>query len=77
MTRIEIKSRVGPDGVLKLNVPVGEAEANAEVLVVVEATGQNTIETQDWQEFVNQTYGSCAGLDLEVPPDLPPESRVW
>ena len=25
----------------------------------------------DWHEFVQRTYGSCAGLGLEEPDDLP------
>jgi len=29
MTHIEIKSKVGPDGVLKLAVPVGMGKANS------------------------------------------------
>lgn len=31
----------------------------------------------DWHEFVSRTYGSCAGLGLEEPEDLPlPEGDV-
>jgi hypothetical protein len=37
MTHIELRTKVGPDGVLTLTVPVGIAEANREVKVVVES----------------------------------------
>ena len=36
MTQIELRTRVGPDGILALSVPLGIDEANREVKVVVE-----------------------------------------
>ena len=36
MTRITVKSRVGADGVLHLDLPVGQADADKEVQVTVE-----------------------------------------
>jgi hypothetical protein len=36
MTRIIVKSRVGSDGILHLDLPVGQAEADKEVQVTVE-----------------------------------------
>lgn len=112
MTRIEIKARVGPDGVLSLVLP--SALANYEVLVTVQpmaalrqgqtkewleftdsTAGQRAGEpissqraqadstpsekvdaqTESWQEFVEQTYGSCADLGLEEPLDPAPGVR--
>lgn len=79
MTRIELRSKVGADGVLTLKVPLGPDEANQEVLVTVEATGGPVSQsaTEDWHRFVEQTYGSCAGKGLEEPPDLPVQQRTW
>ena len=37
MNTIELRTRVGPDGVLILSVSVGMSEANREVKVVVES----------------------------------------
>jgi hypothetical protein len=37
MTRMVLKSRVGADGVLQLNIPVGAGEANREVQVTIES----------------------------------------
>ena len=37
MTSIELRTRIGPDGVLSLTIPVGMSEANREVKVVVES----------------------------------------
>jgi hypothetical protein len=66
---IEFKSRVGPDGSLDLHVSLGEAEAGADVVVTIRRTSPSTeppaTDPQDWHRFVEQTYGSCAGLGLE------------
>ena len=78
MQPIHIPSRVGEDGVLTLSVPLGAAEANAEVLVTIELAGIGTPAAgSDRREFVRQTYGSCAGLSLDEPPDMPLQQRDW
>ncbi len=81
MKPIQIESEVGGDGVLDLRVPLGESEANARVLVTIEpAVSPNHSRTdseQDWHEFVQRTYGSCVGLGLEEPDDLPLQQRDW
>lgn len=74
---IRIQSRVGNDGVLSLRVPIGADEANREVTVTISPAngdGSNAV-AADWHEFVRQTYGSCAGLGLDEPPDLPLQDR--
>ena len=38
MTHVEIRSRVGADGVLMVTLPLGPGEANREVRVIVEPT---------------------------------------
>ncbi len=70
MTRIEIKSRVGSDGVLELRVPVGPDEADREVIVTVESVGTGTAtsspatsdpqDREDWTAFVERTAGSIS-----------------
>jgi len=70
MTHLELRARIGPDGVLTLNVPVGISEANREVKVTVEPAdlaGETTKLTQDqWARFVHETAGAWLG-DLERP----------
>ena len=70
MTRpLQIESRVGPDGVLTLRVPLGPEEADARVRVTVEPLPAGAgPSTDDWHQFVEETYGSCAGLGLERQP---------
>ncbi len=71
MNTIELRARVGPDGVLTLSVPVGISEANREVKVVVEAVegriGESPKMTrEEWAQFVAATAGAWKG-DLERP----------
>ena len=71
MSTIELRTRVGPDGVLTLNVPVGMSEANREVKVVVESV-EGSIGTsprmtrEEWAHFVAATAGTWKG-ELERP----------
>jgi hypothetical protein len=68
---IEFQSRVGADGVLDLHVPLGESEAGTDVLVTIRAVssvGNRKSNPADWHRFVEETYGSCAGLGLERQP---------
>jgi hypothetical protein len=71
MTHIELRTRIGPDGILSLSVPVGMSEANREVKVIVEpadvAVGKATKMTpEEWARFVDETAGAWKG-DLERP----------
>jgi len=71
MTHLELRARIGPDGILSLNVPVGLSEANREVKVIVEPAdapvGRTAKMTQDaWERFVDETAGAWMG-DLERP----------
>ena len=66
---IQFHSRVGNDGILNFQVNLGQGEAQREVVVTVEplpsdATAEPAA-TLSWREFVEQTYGSCAGQGLE------------
>jgi len=65
MTRIEIQSRVGPDGVLNLSVPVGQAEANRTVKVTVEGVEEREskppMTPEEWKAFIDSTAGCWQG----------------
>jgi hypothetical protein len=80
MDTIQFESEVGRDGVLSLRVPLRPADANARVIVTIQParpSSQHELPREDWHEFVRQTYGSCAGLGLEEPPDLPLPAPDW
>jgi hypothetical protein len=79
MKSIQLQSEVGADGVLELRVPVGTDDARTPVIVTIQPLprpyGPSVDKPSDWHEFVARTYGSCAGLGLEEPPDLPLQQR--
>jgi hypothetical protein len=65
---IQFNSRVGEDGVLNLRVDLGQAEAKKEVVVTIKPARSDMpvdAASLSWQEFIERTYGSCAGLDVE------------
>jgi hypothetical protein len=79
MTHLELRARIGPDGILSLNVPVGLSEANREVKVIVEPADTAMSESEnlsrdDWARFVDETAGAWRG-DLERPEQG--ELGVW
>ena len=78
MKSIQLQTEVGPDGVLNLRVPLGPDEAKTPVVVTIQSLSTTSTkipsEQLEWHEFVAQTYGSCAGLGLEEPRDMPPPS---
>lgn len=65
---IQFHSRVGDDGILDVQVNLGRTEAKKEVVVTIEplagSGGAQQANDIPWPDFVEQTYGSCAGLGL-------------
>jgi hypothetical protein len=79
MEPIQIQSEVGSDGVLSLQVPLGEEHAHMPVVVTIAGIeGElRPVRVDDWHKYVRETYGSCADLGLEEPMDLPLQDRSW
>lgn len=69
MHAYETQVHIGPDGILRIEMPVSEAEADLNVLVVLTKSAQ----LQDSQD----TYGTCAGFGLQEPTDLPLQPAGW
>lgn len=68
----QVHYRIGPDGVLSLQLPFASEDANRAVHVTVSpAVSTSEVGQAEWTEIVNRVYGSCAGLDLEEPADEP------
>lgn len=65
---IQIHSRASADGSLTVSMPSGAFDAGAEVLVTLQQICRPGGTREGWHEFVERTYGSCAGLDLQRPP---------
>jgi hypothetical protein len=66
---IQFHQRVGADGVLSLQIPLGISEADSEVLITIQPLSASATESisedEDWHAFIESTYGSCADLGLE------------
>ena len=67
METIKFKTHIGSDGVLKVEMPVGVTNVDADVVVVYSVQAKNTPE--DWAAFVNRTYGILADDPIERPAD--------
>jgi len=74
MDRIEVLSTVGPDGVLRLAVPLPKSDAGREVKVTVEPVSKTAMTQDEWRELVTSTAGAWQG-DFERPPQGEFEAR--
>ncbi len=62
---IQFHSRVGNDGQLSISVPPDAMDAGTEVIITVHRVASSVPSREEWHRFVEETYGSCAGLGLE------------
>jgi hypothetical protein len=67
MGRVEVVSKVGSDGVLRLAVRLPPADAGRDVKVTVEPLPRPPMTQEEWRAFVQQTAGSITD----------PEFRRW
>lgn len=75
---LQFHSRVGDDGVLNLQVNLGQTEAKKEVVVTIAPMSSISVvdpNALDWHAFLDRTYGSCEGMGVERPEQLPLEER--
>ena len=69
MQSITLRSYIGPDGILHLDVPVGLTNVDLEVMVIIQpstpATKANTPEARGWPPgFFERTAGAWQGEPL-------------
>jgi hypothetical protein len=69
MHAYETQVHIGSDGILRLEMPVSETEADLNVLVVLTESPQ--------LQGAQDTYGTCAGFGLQEPADLPLQPADW
>jgi hypothetical protein len=73
---IQLHERVGPDGVLKLAVPLpGDANKDVVVTIQMAPSSRQAAPPQEWRDFLEATYGSCADLEIERSPQGQYETR--
>lgn len=76
METIKVKTHVGSDGVLKLEVPVGMSDRDLEVLVVVQPLETEAADELGWPiGYFEETYGSLADDPIERGPQGEHEIR--
>jgi hypothetical protein len=81
MESIKLKSHVGDDGVLQIQIPVGFKNEDLEVMVIFQPlksrdSNSETLESRGWQPgFFEEVIGSWEGEPLERPEQLPYEVR--
>ena len=73
MDRTIIQSRVGADGILHVQVPLGSNEANRDVIVTIDPA-QNNHADQDYSSWLKSIAGKWQG-DFELPPSQSLEER--
>lgn len=62
MNRIVVNSKVSSDGTLRLSLPLGLAEANHDVRVIVESlSSQEANSAPEWEAWVDEMAGSWQG----------------
>ena len=68
MQSLTLRQRVGEDGILHLDVPVGLNDAELEVTITFKKVTPVTtiLEELEWKEFIEITYGSCADDPIAI-----------
>jgi hypothetical protein len=66
MNRMIVKSRVGADGVLLVEVPLGSQDANREVLVTIEPAAISRPANEEYSAWLQSVAGKWQG-DFERP----------
>ena len=76
MEMIKLKTHVGHDGILKLELPVGVMNTDLEVVVVMQKPALAVeVEREEWLAFVERTAGSLVNDPIERPPQGEYETR--
>lgn len=66
MEAIKTRSHIGADGILKLEMPVGVANRDVEILIVVQPLETEELDAMGYPiGYFDETYGSFADDPLE------------
>jgi hypothetical protein len=64
MDAVKVRTYVGSDGILKLEIPVEISNIDYEVVI----TPRPKLSRNDWLAFIDRTAGSLADDPIERPP---------
>ncbi|MDX2077805.1 MAG: hypothetical protein SFZ02_15365 [bacterium] len=73
MEAIKLKKQSDETGLLTIQLPADAQGIECEVIVLYEP--QRKMTPQEWEAFINETYGSLADDPIERGADLPFEMR--
>jgi hypothetical protein len=63
MKTISLKSHIGRDGLLKIEIPTEEKETDVEIVIIIDSIKNSA---KGWsQNFLNKMYGCCKDSPLE------------
>ena len=68
---IQLKVHIGADGILRIELPVGVANVDLDVVVVYNIKQDQA----EWEAFIDTTYGSLAHDPIERPEQPPYDVR--
>ena len=72
MDTLKLKTHIGDDGVLKLELQTGAANRDIEVLIVLQPLESAAVDALGWPVgFFERTYGALADDPIERPAELP------
>jgi hypothetical protein len=71
METIIFRKHVGDDGILKLELPIGETNVDCEISITV----RSKMSQDEWAAFIEETAGSLADDPIERPAALPLDIR--
>jgi hypothetical protein len=77
MDSLKLKTHVGSDGLLKLELQTGITDRDLEVLIVMQPLETEPVDALGWPiGFFERTYGALADDPIERPAELPPDVRA-
>lgn len=70
MHRLVVQSRVGSDGVLHIDIPMGKEVADEDVQITIDPVHKTSapMTQEEWRQFVMETAGSWQGDLVRLEP---------
>jgi len=65
METLTIHAHIGHDGILRIDIPVGIADVDCEIVVTVPSAAAKQMTAEEWSQFIDQTAGSLADDPIE------------
>jgi hypothetical protein len=67
MNRMIVHSKVDPDGVLRLTLPIGAIEANHDLQITIESAGASSPSAAEYHRWIESVAGQWQGEFERMP----------